>query len=346
MASTRDGKGQRGDAELVGIVKRVVDARARKGLFERAHRDELVTDVLRRVVRAMKKRPESNPEAVARWHVRKAVTDLWRTRAMQVERQNIAIQRVDVRPLRERSAPVTRRDPESREQALEDQIVVFLTTYFQSEDERQAMAHTSFTAIKRQEARILRQIVRITLALVQRPEDAEMFYARFVEPGEQATLQQLADRFGVSVATVHNRLEGVLELLRFVAAHFAMLDESILENLGERLENTPGRPLQLEELVRAATNYARMQAELSSAHAEVATDIAKHMEWIGANLPPKRKGMPAVLRALVEGGSRYVLDKDDAQHDMFAVRGLHDDRKVARQVRLAVRDGMKGSSLT
>jgi len=346
MASTRDGSGKRRDAELAGIVRRVVDARARRGLFERAHRDELVTDLLRRVVRAMKKRPESNPEAVARWHVRKAVTDLWRTRAMQVERQNIAIQRIDIRPARERSAPVSRRDPESREHALEEQLVVFLTTYFVSEDERRAMAHTSYRAIKRQEARVLRQIVRITLALVQRPDDAEMFYARYVAPGEQATLQQLADRFGVSVATVHNRLEGVLGLLRFVAAHFAMLDDVILENLGERLENTPGRPLPLEELVRAAANYARMQSELSSAHAEVATDIAKHMEWIGANLPPKRKGMPAVLRALVEGGSRYVLDKDDAQHDMFAVRGLHDDRKVARQVRLAVRDGIKGSSLT
>ncbi|MGA1362360.1 MAG: hypothetical protein ACO36A_05535, partial [Ilumatobacteraceae bacterium] len=292
------------------------------------------------------KHPDSNPEAVARWHVRKAVTDLWRTRAMQIEQQNIAVQQVDIRPLRKRSAPVSHRDPASREHALEEKVVAFLVTYFVSEDERQAMAHTSFRAIKRQEARIIRQVVRITRALLQRPEDTEMFDARYVRAGAQPTLQQLADRHGLSVATVHNRLEAVLDLLGFVAAHFAMLDEAILENLAERLENTPARPLQLEALVKAAANYARMQAELSSAHAEVATDIARHMEWIGANLPPKRRGMPSVLRALVEGGSRYVLDKDDAQHDMFAVRGLHDDRKVARQVRLAVRDGMKVSSLS
>ena len=346
MASTRNGNDHRRDAEVVRVVKRVVAERARRGLFERAHRDELVTDVLARVVRTVKKYPDVNLEAVARWHVRKAVTDLWRTRPMQVEQQNIAIQRVDIRPPRERSAPVSPRDPESRERVLEEKLVVFLTSYFVTENERQAMAHTSFIAIKREEARVLRQIMRVTLALMQRPEDAELFHLRFVAAGHQPTLQQLAERSGLSVATVHNRLEAGLELLRFVAVHFVMLDAGILENLAERLETTPARPLQLEALVRAAANYARMQAELSTAHAEVAADIAKHMEWIALNLPPRRKGMASVLRALVEGGSRYVLDKDDAQHDMFAVRGLHDDRKVARQVRLAVRDGMKGSSLT
>ncbi|MFM8794786.1 MAG: hypothetical protein ACKOFF_07910 [Acidimicrobiales bacterium] len=346
MASTRNGNDHRRDAEVVRVVKRVVAERARRGLFERVHRDELVTDVLARVVRTVNKLPDANLEAVARWHVRKAVTDLWRTRVIKIEQQNIAIQRVDIRPPRKRSAPVSFRDPESRESVLEEKLVLFLTSYFLSEDEKQAMAHTSFIAIQREQARVLRQITRVTLALLQRPEDAEMFHLRFVAAGHQPTLQQLADRSGLSVASVHNRLEGGLELLRFVADHFRMLDTGILENLAERLENTPPRPLALEELVRAATNYARMQAELSTAHAEVATNIAEHMKWIGANLPPRRKGMASVLRALVDGASRYVLDKDDAQHDMFAVRGLHDDRKVARQVRLAIRDWMKESSLT
>ncbi|MGA1362983.1 MAG: YihY/virulence factor BrkB family protein, partial [Ilumatobacteraceae bacterium] len=47
----KDGRGHRQDHELRKLVERVVDGRARKGLFERANRDELVTDVLARVVR-------------------------------------------------------------------------------------------------------------------------------------------------------------------------------------------------------------------------------------------------------------------------------------------------------
>lgn len=170
-----------------------------------------------------------------------------------------------------------------------------------------------------------------------------MFHARFIADGPEPTLQELADVHGVSVATVHNRLTAALELWEFVGLHLRMLDVRILEDLAGRLETDFSTKIKLEDLTKAAANYGRMQAELSTAHAEVGRNIATHMDWISANLPSRRAGLATALRRLADAAARYVLDTDDARHDIYSERGLHDDLQVARQVRIAIRDGMKGS---
>ena len=351
MATTRDGEKAKASAHGASmlaarhkpLVKRVVGAAAARGAFERAHKDELITDVLKRTVAMLQKQPEANPEAVARWHLRRAVTDLWRTRATKIERHNVAIQALDLRPVRKRSAPVSRGNAGERDAVLAERLTAVLVAHVLDENDRREAARTSFRAIEGEQMRRTKQLLRMTLALIASPADQDMFYARFVARGREVTLQELADTHGVAVGTVFNRLRKSLGLFEFVAAHFHMLDEVILVHLAERLEREQTRAIPLEELLRSASNYARMQAELSAPHAEVARDIVIHIDWIRANLPQGKTGMSGPLRRLAEASARYVLDKDDAIHDVFAVRGLHDDRRVARQVRLAVRDATRSS---
>jgi hypothetical protein len=351
MATARDGGGTKASAHGANmlaarhkpLVKRVVAAAAARGAFERVHKDELVTDVLKRTVTFLVKQPDANPEAVARWHLRRAVTDLWRTRATRIDRQNVAVQGLDLRPVRQRSAPVPRGRADDRDAVLTEELTAVLVTHVLDENDRREAARTSFRAIQGEQMRRTKQLLRMTLALITTPEDQDMFLARFVRTGREVTLQELADTHGIAVGTVFNRLRKSLGLFEFVAAHFHMLDEVILIHFVERLEKEPTRAIPLEELLRSASNYARMQAELSVPHAEIARDIVTHMDWIRVNLPQGRAGMAGPLRRLAEATGRYVLDKDDAIHDVFAVRGLHDDRRVARQVRLAVRDATRSS---
>lgn len=347
MAARRTGAGG-GEADRVArrlkpIVERVVAARAARGGFEAAHRGELVTDTLRRAVDTLLRQPDANDEAVVRWHLKRAVTDLWRRSAARGARLEEALREEWSRQAGNRDFTDLFLPGTARDEDLRRRMAAYAYEHLLNERERRDATHTSGRFFRKEQIALGNLLMRMTSALLPRASDRDMFHARFVADGEEPTLQELADAHGVSVATVHNRLKSALELLDFVALHFRMLDTRILEDLAGRLESEPARKVPLEEIVRAAANYARMQTDLSPGHAGVAGDIARHMDWIGANLPPHRAGMPAVLRRLADAASRYVLDQNDAQHDMFSPRGLHDDRQVARQVRVAVRDGMMAS---
>jgi hypothetical protein len=93
----------------------------------------------------------------------------------------------------------------------------------------------------------------------------------------------------------------------------------------------------LDQLLRAAANYATMHSVHSPEHAEVAKDIASHLSWIERNIPSGRRNIDKICRNIVRGAAQYVILRHDASDDMLHERGLWDDRKVARAARLCVR---------
>lgn len=344
MATSKGRWGAAGEADRIArrlkpIVERRVAARAARGGFERAHAGELVTDTLSRAVQTMVRTPDATEEAVVGWHLKLAVTDLWRRKAARGQRMEQVLRDFDFVPQeRGRRQPGHDRRKSSKDDQITAMMAEFALAHLLDENERRAAMHTSARFFEKEKIQLANSLIRLTAALLTRPADRDMFVARFVGHGPEPTLQQLADANGVAVATAHSRLASALGLFDFLALHFRMLDVRIIDDLAGRLEEDPSRKIGLEDLVRAASNYARMQTELSPGHAEVASDIVRHMDWIGANLPSRRAGMPTVLRRLAEAGARYVIDPNDARHDMLSARGLHDDRQVARQVRLAIRD--------
>ena len=171
--------------------------------------------------------------------------------------------------------------------------------------------------------------------------DRDLIYDAFVM-GDM-TLAEMGRRNGrVSAVAVHNRLGRHVDELGFLGRHFRNMDTTTLGHLCSQVEDDDSR-VPLDQLVLAAANYASMHEVMSAEHAEVALDIAKHMRWIGKNLPGTRRNIDKICRQLVRGAAQYVILRHDAKDDMLHERGLWDDRQVARAARLCVRDVMAPS---
>ena len=335
---------------LVVAVKDEVGRRAARGGFESRNREDLVQEASVKALAALRRHPDANVNAIARVVVAGSVIDLWRTRFrrdgdLAAELPLAAPARLPVGPGEfvhvklgdDTEAAVLRREDEVRRK----RFAAYLAESAFTEQEATALAHTSARFFRQEEHERALLIVRLLVAVQPNAADRDLIYDVFVM-GDM-TLAEMGRRNGrVSAVAVHNRLGRHVDELGFLGRHFRNMDTTTLGHLCSQVEDDDSR-VPLDQLVLAAANYASMHEVMSAEHAEVALDIAKHMRWIGKNLPGTRRNIDKICRQLVRGAAQYVILRHDAKDDMLHERGLWDDRQVARAARLCVRDVMATS---
>ncbi|MEY3589145.1 MAG: hypothetical protein RJA47_1741 [Actinomycetota bacterium] len=335
---------------LVAAVRAEVGRRAARGGFEARNRDDLVQVASVKALASLRRHPDANVNAVARVVVANTVVDLWRTRFrrdgdLAAELPLAAPAHLPAGPGEfvhvklgdDTEAAVLRREDEVRRK----RFAAYLAESAFTEQEATALAHTSARFFRREEHERALLIVRLLVAAQPTAADRDLIYDAFVM-GDMS-LAELGRRNGrVSAVAVHNRLGRHVDELGFLGRHFRNMDTATLGHLCSQVENDDSR-VPLDQLVQSAANYASMHEVMSNEHAEVAGDIAKHMKWIGRNMPGTRRNIDKICRSLIRGAAQYVILRHDAKDDMLHERGLWDDRQVARTVRMCVRDTMPAS---
>ena len=335
---------------LFEAVRAEVGRRAARGGFELRNKDELVQEATVKALGMLRRHPGANPSTIARVVVGTVVVDMWRTRfrrdgELAQEIAVVAPARLPVGPgdfvhvrLGEQTEAAVLRAEDARRR---ERFASYLAESAFSEQEAVALAHTSARFFRREERERSLLIVRLLMAAQPTAADRNLIYDAFVV-GDMA-LAELGRRNGrVSAVAVHNRLGRHVDELGFLGRHFRNMDTVTLSFLCSQVENDDSN-VPLDQIVQSAANYAAMHEVMSKEHAEVALDIAKHMRWIGRNLPGNRRNIDKICRNLVRGAAQYVIMRHDARDDMLHERGLWDDRQVARTVRMCVRDAMASS---
>jgi hypothetical protein len=348
MATSRRNGDTSKEANAIGkSVEKAVVAQVRKraarGGLELRFQKELVQEASIKALAMVRRRPVANMNAVARVAVDQAVVDMWRSRFRRDDDLNMAVvgensrlpggpdEFVSVRLGEGTEAEVLRQADEDRRA----RFAAYLFAAAADEKEARAMAHTSARFLRKET--LLRALLmkRLLIAAQPTPADRTLVFDAFAD--EDHSLADLARlNGGVSKVAIHNRLSRHIDELGFVGAHFGNMDTGILSHLCTQVENDASR-VPLDQLLRAAANYATMHSVHSPEHAEVARDIASHLSWIERNLPSGRRNIDKICRNIVRGAAQYVILRHDASDDMLHERGLWDDRKVARAARLCVR---------
>ena len=335
---------------LFAAVRAEVGRRAARGGFELRHRDDLVQEASVKAAAMLRRHPGANVSTVARVVVAAAVVDMWRTR---FRRDGDLSQELAVVPpvrlpvgtadfvhvkLGERTEAAVLRDEDAKRRR---RFAAYLAESAFTEQEAVALAHTSARFFRRQERERSLLITRLLMAAQPTAADRNLIHDAFVV-GDMSLAELGRRNGGVSAVAVHNRLGRHVDELGFLGSHFRNMDTVTLSFLCAQVENDDSS-VPLDQLVQSAANYAAMHEVMSKEHAEVASDIAKHMRWIGRNLPGNRRNIDKICRNLVRGAAQYVVMRHDARDDMLHERGLWDDRQVARTVRMCVRDAMPAS---
>lgn len=327
---------------VVEAVKATVGRRAARGGFEMRHRDDIVQLACVKAQEMAERRSDPNLNAVAGVAVNQAVVDLWRSKFRRDSELDIALVEenarlpqgpedfVNVRLGESTEAAVLRKADEARRR----RFAAYLSVAAADERELRDRMHTSARFLRAEERTRAMLLLRLLMAAQPTPADRTLVHDAFC--GEDHSLAELGRMNGVSKVAVHNRLNRHIDELGFVGAHFRNMDTRILGHLCAEVENDAST-VPLDQLVRAAANYASMHSVHSPEHAEVARDIASHLSWIDRNLPGGRRNIDKICRNIVRGAAQYVILRNDALDDMLHERGLWDDRKVARAARLCVR---------
>ena len=353
MATSR-GKQAPLDAKVVRAVSDAVSAevarRAARGGFESRNRDDLVQEASMKAIAYVRRHADANVNALARVIVSGAVIDMWRTRFrrdgdLAAELPMVAPAGLPVSPgefvhvrLGDDTEAAVLREEDKRRR---ERFAAYLVECAFSEQEAVARAHTSARFFRRDERERAMLITRLLMAAQPTAPDRDLIYDAFVLG--DLSLAELGRRNGrVSAVAIHNRLGRHVDELGFLGSHFRNMDTATLGHLCTQVESDDSR-VPLDQLVQSAANYATMHEMMSPEHASVAVDIARHMKWVGKNLPGTRRNIDKICRQLIRGAAQYVILRHDAKDDMLHERGLRDDRQVARAVRLCVRDSLPPS---
>ncbi|MFM8530612.1 MAG: hypothetical protein ACKOD2_13250 [Ilumatobacteraceae bacterium] len=333
---------------MIEAVKATVGRRAARGGFELRHRDDIVQLACVKAQAMAERHPDPNLNAVAGLAVNQAGVDLWRSKFRRDGELDIAVVEenarlpqgpedyVNVRLGENTEAAVLRKADEARRR----RFAAYLSLAAADERESRDRMHTSARFLKAEER--TRAMLLLRLLMAAQPTHADRTLVQDAFCGDDHSLAELGRMNGVSKVAVHKHLNGYTDQLGFIGAHFRNMDTRILEHLCAEVENDAST-VPLDQLVRAAANYASMHSVHSPEHAEVARDIASHLAWIERNLPGRHRNLDRICRNIVRGAAQYVILRNDAHDDMLHERGLWDDRKVARAALLCGRSAVPTS---
>ena len=93
-----------------------------------------------------------------------------------------------------------------------------------------------------------------------------------------------------------------------------------------------------------AISHLELVGARSPNHKKLAMTAIARLRWLERNLPSNRGIGNKILRRLVTAGCLYVMEEQDAIHDLYDPRGLHDDLSLLTALFEVTRKHSKRSS--